>query len=148
MEEAVKLNPDSITVHSLAIKRAARLNMFKENYKEMTIENNTDIMRLCSEYAGKLNMKPYYMYRQKNMAGNMENVGYAKEGKAGIYNILIMEEKQTIAALGAGAVTKYVFPKGGRIERVDNVKNVEQYIERIDEMIGRKEKFIDNLRQE
>lgn len=148
MEEAVKLNPGSITVHSLAIKRAARLNMFKENYKEMTIENNTDIMRLCSEYAGKLNMKPYYMYRQKNMAGNMENVGYAKEGKAGIYNILIMEEKQTIAALGAGAVTKYVFPKGGRIERVDNVKNVEQYIERIDEMIGRKEKFIDNLRQE
>lgn len=59
-----------------------------------------------------------------------------------------MEEKQTILALGAGAVTKYVFPYGGRIERVDNVKNVDQYIERIDEMIGRKEKFIDNLRQE
>lgn len=148
MEEVLKLNPDSITVHSLAIKRAARLNMFKDNYKEMTIENNIEIMRLCSEYAKKLNMKPYYMYRQKNMAGNMENVGYAKEGKAGIYNILIMEEKQTIAALGAGAVTKYVFPEGGRIERVDNVKNVDQYIERIDEMIGRKEKFIDNLRQE
>lgn len=145
MEEVLKLNPDSITVHSLAIKRAARLNMFKDNYKEMTIENNIEIMRLCSEYAKKLNMKPYYMYRQKNMAGNMENVGYAKEGKAGIYNILIMEEKQTIAALGAGAVTKYVFPEGGRIERVDNVKNVDQYIERIDEMIGRKEKFIDNL---
>lgn len=145
MEEVLKLNPDSITVHSLAIKRAARLNMFKDNYKEMTIENNIEIMRLCSEYAKKLNMMPYYMYRQKNMAGNMENVGYAKEGKAGIYNILIMEEKQTIAALGAGAVTKYVFPEGGRIERVDNVKNVDQYIERIDEMIGRKEKFIDNL---
>lgn len=148
MEEVLKLNPDSITVHSLAIKRAARLNMFKDNYREMTIENNIEIMRLCSEYAKKLNMMPYYMYRQKNMAGNMENVGYAKEGKAGIYNILIMEEKQTIAALGAGAVTKYVFPEGGRIERVDNVKNVDQYIERIDEMIGRKEKFIDNLRQE
>lgn len=148
MEEVLKLNPDSITVHSLAIKRAARLNMFKDNYREMTIENNIEIMRLCSEYAGKLNMTPYYMYRQKNMAGNMENVGYAKEGKAGIYNILIMEEKQTILALGAGAVTKYVFPENGRIERVDNVKNVDQYIERIDEMIGRKEKFIDNLRQE
>ena len=145
MEEVLNLNPDSITVHSLAIKRAARLNMFKDNYKEMTIENNIEIMRLCSEYAEKLNMKPYYMYRQKNMAGNMENVGYAKEGNAGIYNILIMEEKQTILALGAGAVTKYVFPEGGRIERVDNVKNVDQYIERIDEMIERKEKFIENL---
>lgn len=148
MEEALKLNPDSITVHSLAIKRAARLNMFKENYRELTIENNIEIMRLCSEYASRLGMEPYYMYRQKNMAGNMENVGYAKKGKAGIYNILIMEEKQTILALGAGSVTKYVFPEGGRIERVDNVKNADQYIERIDEMIGRKEKFIDNLRQE
>lgn len=148
MEEVLKLNPDSITVHSLAIKRAARLNMFKDNYREMTIENNIEIMRLCSEYAKKLSMTPYYMYRQKNMAGNMENVGYAKKDKAGIYNILIMEEKQTILALGAGAVTKYVFSKGGRIERVDNVKNVDQYIDRIDEMIGRKEKFIDNLRQE
>lgn len=142
MEEMLKINPDSITIHSLAIKRAARLAMFQDEYKEMTIENNQEIMKLCGEYAGKLNMKPYYLYRQKNMAGNMENVGYAKEGKEGIYNILIMEEKQTILALGAGAVTKYVFPEGGRIERIDNVKNVDIYIERIDEMIERKHKFL------
>ncbi len=143
MEEVLKLNPDSMTVHSLAIKRAAALNIFKDKYKEMTIENNVEIMELCQNYAEMLNMKPYYMYRQKNMAGNMENVGYAKDGKAGIYNILIMEEKQTILALGAGAVTKYVFPYGGRIERCDNVKNADQYMDRIDEMIVRKEKFID-----
>ncbi len=148
MEEVLKLNPDSITVHSLAIKRAARLNMFKDKYKEMTIENNMEIMKLCSEYAKKLDMTPYYLYRQKNMAGNMENVGYAHKGKAGIYNILIMEEKQTILALGAGSITKYVFPTGGRIERVDNVKNVDQYIERIDEMIARKQKFIDTCNME
>ncbi len=141
MEEVLKLKPDSLTIHSLAIKRAARLAMFKDDYKEMSIENNQEIMHMCNQYAKKLDMKPYYLYRQKNIAGNMENVGYATKGKAGIYNILIMEEMQTILALGAGSITKYVFPEGGRIERVDNVKNVDIYIERIDEMIERKRKF-------
>ena len=145
MEETLKLNPDSITVHSLAIKRAARLNMFKDEYKELSIENNKEIMTLTAEYAKKMGMKPYYLYRQKNIAGNMENVGYAKEGCEGIYNILIMEEKQTIIALGAGSVTKYVYPDGERIERVDNVKNVDLYIERIDEMIERKINFFQRV---
>lgn len=141
MEETLKLNPDSITVHSLAIKRAARLNMFKDEYKELSIENNQNIMKLTADYAEKMGMKPYYLYRQKNIAGNLENVGYARDGKAGIYNILIMEEKQTIVALGAGAITKYVYPDGEHIERVDSVKNVDQYIDRIDEMIERKKNF-------
>lgn len=83
-------------------------------------------------------MGPYYMYRQKNMAGNFENVGYSREGKAGIYNILIMEEKQSILAAGAGASTKFVFDHGERIERVENVKDLKNYVERIDEMIERK----------
>ena len=87
-------------------------------------------------------MTPYYMYRQKNIAGNMENVGYARTGRAGIYNILIMEEKQTIVALGAGSDTKRNYPDG-RIERCANVKDVTQYIERIDEMIERKEKLFE-----
>ena len=151
MEETMKLCPDSITVHSLAIKRAARLNMFKDEYKELSIENNKEIMDLTAEYAEKMGMKPYYLYRQKNIAGNMENVGYAKDGCEGIYNILIMEEKQTIIALGAGSVTKYVYPDGERIERVDNVKNVDLYIERIDEMIERKinffQKVLDNQKE-
>lgn len=145
MDETMKLNPDSITVHSLAIKRAARLNMFKDEYKELSIENNQEIMKLTADYAKAMDMKPYYLYRQKNIAGNMENVGYAREGKAGIYNILIMEEKQTIVALGAGSVTKYVFPDGESLERVDNVKNVDQYIERIDEMIERKVNFFNRV---
>jgi putative nucleotidyltransferase with HDIG domain len=145
MEETLKLNPDSITVHSLAIKRAARLNMFKDEYKELSIENNREIMTLTAEYAKKMGMDPYYLYRQKNIAGNMENVGYAKEGCEGIYNILIMEEKQTIIALGAGSITKYVYPDGERIERVDNVKNVDLYIERIDEMIERKKNFFQRV---
>ena len=77
------------------------------------------------------------------MAGNFENVGYACEGKYGIYNILIMEEKQTIVALGAGSITKRVYPDG-RIERCDNVKDVALYIEKIDEMIERKRKLLED----
>lgn len=142
MEEVQKLNPDSLTIHSLAIKRAARLNIMREQYKDFTIENNEQIMELCAAAAENMGMTPYYMYRQKNIAGNMENVGYARIGKAGVYNILIMEEKQTIVALGAGSVTKRIYPDG-RIERCANVKDVTQYIERIDEMIERKEKLFE-----
>lgn len=142
MEEVQKLNPDSLTIHSLAIKRAARLNIMREQYKDFTIENNEQIMELCAATAENMGMTPYYMYRQKNIAGNMENVGYARTGRAGIYNILIMEEKQTIVALGAGSVTKRIYPDG-QIERCANVKDVTQYIERIDEMIERKEKLFE-----
>ncbi len=84
-----------------------------------------------------MGMEPYYLYRQKNMSGNFENVGYARPGKAGLYNVLIMEEVQSILALGAGSISKRVYPDG-RIERCENVKEVSQYLERIDEMIERK----------
>ena len=136
MQEVLSLDPDSITVHSLAIKRAARLNLFKDEYKEMTFTNNQRIMEMTEQYAAKAGMFPYYLYRQKNMKGNFENVGYAKPEKEGIYNILIMEEKQSILALGAGASTKFVM--NDRIERAENVKDIKNYIERIDEMIERK----------
>ena len=131
------MGPDSITVHSLAVKRAARLSMFKDEYKELTFTNNMEIMDMTSRYAALGGLSPYYLYRQKNMAGNLENVGYARTGKAGLYNILMMEEKQSILALGAGASTKIVYPDG-RIERVENVKDIKNYVERIDEMIDRK----------
>ena len=136
------LAPDSVTVHSLAVKRAARLNIFKDRYQEMTFENNQEIMDMTMRTAYEMGMGPYYLYRQKNMKGNFENVGYAKVDKAGIYNILIMEEKQPIIALGAGGSSKLVFDHGKRIERVENVKDVTNYIERIDEMIERKRKGI------
>lgn len=141
MQELMLLDPDSITVHSLAIKRAARLNMFRDEYKEMTFTNNSEIMDMTAAYTARAGHSPYYLYRQKNMAGNFENVGYAKEGKAGIYNILIMEEVQSILALGAGASTKMVWDKD-RIERIENVKDIRNYIERIDEMIDRKRQGI------
>ena len=136
MKEVTALDPDSITVHSLAVKRAARLNMFKDQYKEMTFTNNQQIMEMTARYAYQAGYSPYYLYRQKNMAGNFENVGYAKPDSAGIYNILIMEEKQSILALGAGATSKKV--SGELIERTENLKDIKNYVERIDEMIERK----------
>ena len=139
LEEIQALDPDSLTVHSLAVKRAARLNIFKDRYQEMSFENNQEIMDLTMRAAYELGMAPYYLYRQKNMKGNFENVGYAKVDKAGIYNILIMEEKQPIIALGAGGSSKLVFDHGNRIERVENVKDVTSYLARIDEMIERKQ---------
>ena len=136
MKEVTALDPDSITVHSLAVKRAARLNMFKDQSNEMTFTNNQQIMEMTARYAYQAGHSPYYLYRQKNMAGNFENVGYAKPDSAGIYNILIMEEKQSILALGAGATSKKV--SGELIERTENVKDIKNYVERIDEMIERK----------
>ncbi len=112
------MNPDSLTVHSLAIKRAARLNMFKEDYEGLTIQNTPEMIDLSAACARELGMEPYYLYRQKNMAGNFENVGYALPGKACIYNILIMEEMQTIVACGAGTTTKVVFPAENRREKM------------------------------
>lgn len=146
MEVIKELNPDNVTIHSLAIKRAARLTIFKDRYQDMQMVNTQEHMSVCEKYCREIGLEPYYLYRQKGMAGNMENVGYAKAGKAGVYNILIMEEKQTIVACGAGASTKRVWaepnPDGThRIERCENVKDVGQYIDRIDEMIERKQKL-------
>ena len=137
IDRVVELAPDSLTVHSLAIKRASRLNQWIRENGGAMLRNTDETMRIAAQGAKKLGLEPYYLYRQKNMSGNFENVGYAAEGKLGLYNILIMEEKQTIVALGAGSITKRVFPDG-RIERSDNVKDVALYIEKIDEMIERK----------
>ena len=129
--------PESITIHSLALKRAARLNT--ENKRE--IMNNDLILSMintATDTCADLGLEPYYLYRQKNMAGNLENIGFSKPGKECLYNILIMEEKQTIIACGAGTSSKIVFGDG-RIERIENVKDPKLYIERLDEMIMRKE---------
>ena len=131
------LRPDSLTIHSLALKRSSRLNLMKEEYAAQSFHNSEEIMERVGRLASRMGLYPYYLYRQKNMAGNLENVGYARDGCFGIYNILIMEEKQTILAAGSGAMTKLVY-EDGRIERTPNVKDVGNYIERIDEMIERK----------
>jgi coproporphyrinogen dehydrogenase HemZ len=142
--EVEKLGPDSLTVHSLAIKRASRMQKWIQEHGMEEIHNTDDMMQVAAQGAERMGMKPYYLYRQKNMSGNFENVGYARPGRFGIYNILIMEEKQSILALGAGSISKIVMPceqngvPGTRIERCDNAKDVATYIDHIDEMIGRK----------
>lgn len=146
--EIFDLKPDSVTVHGLSIKRASRL------YEDICLEKKylmpnqlvlNSMYEKTKELAKQLNMVPYYMYRQKNMVGNMENVGYSKVGKECIYNIQIIEEKQTIVALGADAISKVVFLEENRIERYANVKDVREYINRIDEMIYKKIQLLNTL---
>lgn len=150
IEEIKKLSPEDLTVHSLAIKRGSRLyeaikvRELKGELKSTMLEsmkNTGEMMEIARQGALDMGLKPYYLYRQKNISGNFENTGYAAPGKAGIYNILINEEVQSIVALGAGTVTKRVYGVGGRIERCDNVKDVKLYMDSIDEMIERKRKL-------
>lgn len=138
LDEIEQLAPENLTIHSLALKRAARLNLQRELFADTVNIAPVLMMEEAEKRARAMNLVPYYLYRQKNMGGNLENVGYAKEGHIGLYNILIMEEKQTIIAAGAGAMSKLVSP-GGIITRIENVKDVTNYIERVQEMIARKE---------
>ncbi len=142
------MHPDSLTVHSLAIKRAAK---FGQEGRTMDLHSEiSQMVDAAAKSAERMGLKPYYLYRQKNIAGNFENVGYAELDKAGIYNILIMEEKQMILAAGAGASTKILLDTPIRTEKgkeidlvhVENVKNITEYIDRIDEMIERKEEWL------
>ncbi len=142
LAEIDKLSPDSLTVHTLAVKRAARLNAEMDRYRELRSREAVEMMAACQEYTKSHGYEPYYLYRQKNMAENLENIGYAKPGKEGLYNVLIMEEHHTILALGSGGSTKFNFAGTNRLERVENVKSVKDYVERIDEMIQRKKDFL------
>lgn len=148
------LSPDSITIHSLVIKRASRLRSVLEDQASVggisveelekhRGEQMEQMLELGQDFARQYGYEPYYMYRQKNSAGHagssgQENIGFAKSGKECLYNILIMEEKQTIMAVGAGASTKWYHPELKQVSRVENVKSVTDYIERVEEMIERK----------
>ncbi len=142
LNQIKELNPESLTVHTLALKRAARLNIEKEEYDALKASGVTNMLEETFTFTKENDYLPYYLYRQKNMADNLENIGYSRYGREGLYNILIMEEKQTILALGAGGMSKFVFHNENRIERVDNVKSVTDYINRIDEMLLRKQNFL------
>ncbi|MCI8342535.1 MAG: coproporphyrinogen dehydrogenase HemZ [Firmicutes bacterium] len=141
LSEIEKLSPESVTVHTLSVKRASRLKEDFDNYSLINTDEIERMLEISETSARNMNMRPYYMYRQKNMVGNFENVGYCKKGCESVYNVEIMEEKQSIVACGAGSVSKRVYPDG-RIERSGNVKDVALYIEKIDEMIERKRKLL------
>lgn len=140
LEACIALKPDSVTVHTLAIKRSSRLH--EAGYRQADEGVAGRMVDLARERLAAGGWRPYYLYRQKYMAGNLENVGYARIGKACLYNIGNMEETAKVLALGAGAITKWLFPRQRRIERASNVKNIEQYIQRVEEMVERKRQLI------
>lgn len=141
LEEISKLKPKSVTIHTLAIKKASRLIEELDQYDFRKVSEMEEMLDISRKYMDKLGLEPYYLYRQKNMVGNFENVGYAKLGYEGIYNVQIMEEEQDIIAIGAGSTSKYINFETNRIDRAFNVKEPRLYIERIDEMIIRKKRL-------
>jgi oxygen-independent coproporphyrinogen-3 oxidase len=133
---ARRLMPESLTIHTLALKRASLLRLWESPLPDG--EETARMVLLGADAAREMGLKPYYLYRQKYMAGNQENVGYALPGHECLYNVDIMEETESILAVGAGAISKRVFGGEGRIERAPNVSNIGVYMERLDEMLKRK----------
>ena len=131
LEGVSRLRPNAVTVHTLAVKRASKLKetLDKRVLTDMSVVE--DMLRLARDACAGMGIQPYYMYRQKNMLGNFENVGYARAGFEGIYNVQMMEERQDVFAAGAGAVGKKVFLAENRIERVANCKDYRDYIRRM-----------------
>lgn len=165
LDKVIELDPDSVTVHALAIKRSSRLHeqlhVEEGEHGQVSADGAAQMIADARRRLTGCGWKPYYLYRQKYMAGNLENVGYAKPGKACLYNIGNMEETASVLALGAGAITKWLYDREIkaeaegcdveslrfanlqlRIERAPNVRNIEQYIDRVEEMVGRKRALI------
>jgi len=134
--------PENITVHTLALKRAARLKEQDSEYHYKRGAVAVEMLKIAEETLASAEYEPYYLYRQKQTAGNLENVGYAKGDTCCLYNMRIMEEHQTVLALGAGGATKVYYPESNRIERIFNVSDYKIYIDRIDEMLERKKNLL------
>jgi coproporphyrinogen dehydrogenase HemZ len=140
LHTALSLAPEGVTVHTLAVKRASRLHEAGFSPEEPSLAEwmvDEARARLCE--AG---YQPYYLYRQKHMAGNLENVGYAKPRRACLYNVDNMEETVPVLAVGAGAITKWIYPREKRIERAPNVRNIDLYIAQAEKMAERKHALI------
>lgn len=142
LEKILNLGPENITVHTLAVKRASKLVELDKDYHYKHADLVKEMLEISRKVLAESGYRPYYLYRQKHMAGALENIGYTKDNTPCIYNIRIMEERQTVLALGAGGISKMYYPDENRLERVPNVSNYEIYISRLDEMLERKEKNI------
>ncbi len=136
VDTAISLSPENITVHTLALKRSSNLGT---SGAEVTGGNTAKkMLEYASERLGKGRYAPYYMYRQSKCVGNLENVGWCKEGKECLYNVFMMEECHTVIAVGAGAVTKLCEPGTTNVERIFNYKYPYEYISGFDKIIERK----------
>ena len=136
-----RLRPDNLTVHSLAIKRSSTLKKELDGHALSGAAEAEEMTRIGAGCAAGMGMQPYYMYRQKYMSGNLENVGYAMPGKECVYNIDMMEETASILSHGAGTMTKRVFCGQNRIERLPSPKDVPTYLAKLDRLIGDKRTF-------
>lgn len=145
LNETEKLQPESLTVHTLSFKRASEMTQNKDKYKVADRPTVSRMMEMAQKWTRENGYNPYYLYRQKNILGNLENVGYSKTGEESIYNIVIMEEVQTILGIGCGAATKFVNPKTGKITQYHNPKEPYQYILSFENAIEKKIEMLNDL---
>lgn len=138
VDQIINLNPENVTVHSLSLKRASDFNKNKAEQVFNNGQEASDMVCYAKKALSNAGILPYYMYRQSKTIGNLENVGYAKKGFEGYYNVYIMDETHTILACGASAVTKLREPYGKTIERIFNYKYPYEYITGFDELMTRK----------
>ncbi|QUW23455.1 coproporphyrinogen III oxidase [Sporosarcina sp. Marseille-Q4063] len=145
LAETEKMQPESLTIHTLSFKRASEMSQNRNKYKVADRKTVEQMMKLGEEWNEKNGYDPYYLYRQKNILGNLENVGYAKPGEESIYNIVIMEEVQTIIGVGCGASSKFIDRNTGRIKQFYNPKDPAAYILTYEESIEKKLAFLDGI---
>lgn len=145
--EIRKLDPESVTVHTMALKRASVYHEGLSNKPATDEDIVSQMMEYAKGFLREMGMRPYYLYRQKHMLQNLENIGFAKKGFECIYNMQIIEEKQTNVAFGADAVTKIFISSENRIERQHNIKDVKLYVENIENMISDKLDILEQLRK-
>ncbi len=138
LEEILKLDPESVTVHSLSMKRASTLNTTGQHTEIELGAQASEMVDYSRSVLEKAGILPYYMYRQSKTVGNLENVGYAKSGFEGLYNVYIMDETHTILACGASAVTKLKDNSNKNIKRIFNFKYPYEYINGFNELMLRK----------
>ena len=141
LEEIISLGAENITIHTLSVKSGSRLKENDPEYYRKNAATVSGMLDLSRKMLSSAGYRPYYIYRQKHQIGALENVGWCLPGKHSIYNIRIMEDKQTVIGLGAGAVGKVYHPAEDRIDRIANVSNYRIYSERFDEMISRKNEY-------
>ncbi|MGN1112326.1 MAG: coproporphyrinogen dehydrogenase HemZ, partial [Acutalibacteraceae bacterium] len=141
LDKIAELDPKSITVHTLSMKRSSQLTMEGMETLSRDIRAAENMHLYCGEFLPDCGYEPYYLYRQSKMVGNLENVGWSKKGSEGIYNVFIMDETHTVLGCGAGATTKLKQPNGSYIERIFNYKYSYEYLNGFDEILKRKGRF-------
>ncbi|MBT2678065.1 coproporphyrinogen III oxidase [Bacillus sp. ISL-35] len=145
LAETKKLMPESLTVHTLSFKRASEMTRNKQKYKVADRVEIEKMMNMAESWTSEHDYVPYYLYRQKNILGNLENVGYSFPGQESLYNIIIMEEQQTIIGLGCGASSKFIDPDTGVITQFSNPKDPKSYNDSFEEYADKKIEILDSL---